>query len=179
MVLSSSPYMRCFSSGGALRRAYGFSTGYHPLPGGGLPHSDIAGSPLALSSPTLFAVGHVLLRHATPRHPPHAFVSFFFCPPSHQQRHTTRSVAVEGSPYGSPPSAPPLGEMVPMIPHTGVRVLAGSGLIQKRRAVSLCSHHKDHARDETCLIPGSRVISGDEDSSWLFRCEGTTTHLRG
>src|SRR5438309_3480343 len=34
------------------------------------------------NSPTLFAAAHVLLRHSTPRHPPHASISFFLCPPS-------------------------------------------------------------------------------------------------
>ena len=33
-------------------------------------------------SPMLFAAAHVLRRHSTPRHPPHAPSSFFFCPPS-------------------------------------------------------------------------------------------------
>jgi hypothetical protein len=74
--------LRCFSSGGALPRAYGFSTGCHPLPDGGLPHSEIVGSRPGSGSPTLIAAAHVLLRHSTPRHPPHAYVSFFFYPPS-------------------------------------------------------------------------------------------------
>ena len=41
-------------------RTYVFSTGY--LLGGGFPHSDIAGSKLVASSPTLFAGCHVLHR---------------------------------------------------------------------------------------------------------------------
>ena len=68
--------LRCFTSGGSLLTAYGFSRGSHPLPGEGLPHSEIVGSTLGCSSPTLFAAAHVLLRHSTPRHPPHA-PSFF------------------------------------------------------------------------------------------------------
>ena len=52
------------------------------MPGGGLPHSEIVGSTLGSSSPTLIAAAHVLLRHSTPRHPPHACSSFFLCPPS-------------------------------------------------------------------------------------------------
>src|SRR5947209_6460826 len=35
---------------------------------------------LASSSPRLVAANHVLHRHSTPRHPPHAHASFFFCP---------------------------------------------------------------------------------------------------
>ncbi len=38
----------------------------------GFPHSDIPGSSLVHSSPRLFAVTHVLLRHLAPRHPPRA-----------------------------------------------------------------------------------------------------------
>jgi hypothetical protein len=72
--------LRCFSSGGALLRAYGFSTGYHPLPGDGLPHSEIIGSTPGCGSPMLFAAAHVLRRHSTPRHPPHAFVPSSLCP---------------------------------------------------------------------------------------------------
>jgi hypothetical protein len=44
-------------------------------PPAGFPHSDIAGSPPAHGSPTLFAVYHVLLRLLTPRHPPFALRS--------------------------------------------------------------------------------------------------------
>ena len=39
------------------------------------PHSDIPGSTLAYSSPRLFAVGHVLHRLLSPRHPPYALSS--------------------------------------------------------------------------------------------------------
>ena len=42
------------------------------MPDGGLPHSEIIGSRLGSSSPMLFAAAHVLRRHSTPRHPPHA-----------------------------------------------------------------------------------------------------------
>ena len=44
----------------------------------GFPHSDIAGSSLACSSPTLFAAYHVLLRLLVPRHPPYALISLTF-----------------------------------------------------------------------------------------------------
>ena len=71
-----------FQFGWCPSQPYGFRLGCHPLPDGGLPHSDIRGSQLASSSPRLFAANHVLHRHSTPRHPPHAPCSFFFCPPS-------------------------------------------------------------------------------------------------
>ena len=93
--------LRCFSSGGALLRVYRFNTGYHPLPGDGLPHSEIAGSMLGYSSPTLFAVAHVLLRHSTPRHPPHAFLPSSSRPPSSEESDATRQSlphAIRGQP---------------------------------------------------------------------------------
>ncbi len=43
---------------------------------GGLPHSDIRGSPGICPSPRLFAACHVLLRLREPRHPPCALVTF-------------------------------------------------------------------------------------------------------
>lgn len=42
---------------------------------GGLPHSDIPGSPIARISPGLFAACHVLHRLSVPRHPPDALPS--------------------------------------------------------------------------------------------------------
>ena len=41
----------------------------------GLPHSDILGSKVALTSPRLFAECHVLHRLSTPRHPPNALLT--------------------------------------------------------------------------------------------------------
>jgi hypothetical protein len=41
---------------------------------GGLPHSDIPGSPIARISPGLFAACHVLHRLSVPRHPPDALL---------------------------------------------------------------------------------------------------------
>src|SRR5947209_4697479 len=42
---------------------------------GGLPHSEIPGSPIARISPGLFAACHVLHRLSVPRHPPDALPS--------------------------------------------------------------------------------------------------------
>src|SRR6476620_9267726 len=42
---------------------------------GGFPHSEIVGSKLAHSSPTLIAACHVLHRLYVPRHPPNALTS--------------------------------------------------------------------------------------------------------
>ena len=42
--------------------------------GGGLPHSEIVGSKLIRSSPTLIAAYHVLHRLLMPRHSPYALI---------------------------------------------------------------------------------------------------------
>ena len=42
---------------------------------GGLPHTEIPGSPIARISPGLFAASHVLHRLSVPRHPPDALAS--------------------------------------------------------------------------------------------------------
>ena len=44
-----------------------------------LPHSEIAGSQVVCTYPTLIAAYHVLLRLLEPRHPPFALAFFFFC----------------------------------------------------------------------------------------------------
>ena len=52
-----------------------------------LPHSEIAGSKVVCTYPTLFAAYHVLLRLPEPRHPPFALFFFFYslaAPPSHR-----------------------------------------------------------------------------------------------
>ena len=43
----------------------------------GLPHSDIDGSKVVCTYPSLFAAYHVLLRLREPRYPPSALISFF------------------------------------------------------------------------------------------------------
>ena len=68
--MSFPPATEMFQFAGFASRAYGFSTGY-PLRGG-LPHSEIPGSPIARISPGLFAACHVLHRLSVPRHPPDA-----------------------------------------------------------------------------------------------------------
>ena len=44
-----------------------------------LPHSEIAGSKVVCTYPTLFAAYHVLLRLPEPRHPPFALFFLFLC----------------------------------------------------------------------------------------------------
>lgn len=68
--------LRCFSSLGYLRHAYGFSMRYWPMTASGFPHSDTHGSKLAYSSPWHFGVCPVLRRLLAPRHPPCALSTF-------------------------------------------------------------------------------------------------------
>lgn len=53
---------------------YEFSNGYHPITGGGFPHSEIPGSKLTYSSPRHIGVSPVLHRLLVPRHPPCALI---------------------------------------------------------------------------------------------------------
>src|SRR4051794_2193043 len=82
---------------------YEFTHGCHPLPDGGLPHSEIIGSTLGCSSPMLFAAAHVLLRHSTPRHPPHACSSFFFVPLSLRTSAPAPAISHQSEGLPSPP----------------------------------------------------------------------------
>ena len=70
MLMSVPPATEMFQFAGFASSSYEFRRGY-PLPGG-LPHSDIPGSPIARISPGLFAACHVLHRLSVPRHPPDA-----------------------------------------------------------------------------------------------------------
>ena len=69
-LMSVPPATEMFQFAGFASCAYEFSAGY-PLRGG-LPHSEIPGSPIARISPGLFAACHVLHRLSVPRHPPDA-----------------------------------------------------------------------------------------------------------
>jgi hypothetical protein len=67
--------LRCFSSPGSLLTPYIFKGGYQSIKTGGFPHSEIDGSKLICSSPSLIAACHVLLRLLMPRHPLYALIS--------------------------------------------------------------------------------------------------------
>ena len=64
--------LRYFTSPRSLCRAYEFSTEFPGITLGGLPHSDIVGSKVASTYPTLIAGNHVLHRLLVPRHPSYA-----------------------------------------------------------------------------------------------------------
>ncbi len=70
VLMSVPPATEMFQFAGFASSSYEFRQGY-PLPGG-LPHSEIPGSPIARISPGLFAACHVLHRLSVPRHPPDA-----------------------------------------------------------------------------------------------------------
>jgi hypothetical protein len=70
VLMSVPPATEMFQFAGFASSSYVFRRGY-PLPGG-LPHSEIPGSPIARISPGLFAACHVLHRLSVPRHPPDA-----------------------------------------------------------------------------------------------------------
>ncbi len=61
--------LRCFTSPRVASTDYVFIREYHPMTGGGLPHSEISGSKPVDGSPKLIAVFRVLHRLLMPRHP--------------------------------------------------------------------------------------------------------------
>src|SRR5437870_13243256 len=62
--------LRCFSSAGALYRAYVFSPECLEISPGGLLHSGILGLTFALNYPRLIAEFYAIHRLLVPRHPP-------------------------------------------------------------------------------------------------------------
>ena len=64
--------LRYFNSPRRLCRTYQFSAEFRHMTGGGLPHSDIAGSKVVSTYPALIAGCHVLHRLPVPRHPSYA-----------------------------------------------------------------------------------------------------------
>ena len=72
-LMSVPPATEMFQFAGFASPSYEFRRRY-PLRGG-LPHSEIPGSPIARISPGLFAACHVLHRLSVPRHPPDALTS--------------------------------------------------------------------------------------------------------
>ena len=64
--------LRYFNSPRSLCRTYEFSAEFRRMTSGELPHSEIAGSKVVSTYPTLIAGYHVLHRLLVPRHPPYA-----------------------------------------------------------------------------------------------------------
>ena len=85
--MSFPPATEMFQFAGFASHAYGFSRGY-PLRGG-LPHSEIPGSPIARISPGLVAACHVLHRLSVPRHPPDALPSRLSATPNGKNHRET------------------------------------------------------------------------------------------
>ena len=78
---------------------------------GGLPHSEIPGSPIARISPGLFAACHVLHRLSVPRHPPDALTLRLSATPDGKNRrtpprtgHTAATRSRDQPPCGKPAS---------------------------------------------------------------------------
>jgi hypothetical protein len=86
--MSFPPATEMFQFAGFASRPYGFRSRYRLR--GGLPHSEIPGSPIARISPGLFAACYVLHRLSVPRHPPDALLLRLSATPNgknHQARH--------------------------------------------------------------------------------------------
>ena len=106
VLMSFPPATEMFQFAGFASQAYRFSRGYRSR--GGLPHSEIPGSPIARISPGLVAACHVLHRLSVPRHPPDALLSArsrdVGCG-RHRPRHTSRTTAAHrGKPQFAGPA---------------------------------------------------------------------------
>ena len=94
--MSFPPANEIFQFAGFASCRYGFTTRY-PL-GGGLPHSEISGSPGARPSPELFAACHVLHRLSVPRHPPDALLVLAHAQPQDRAIRAPRNPCVSIAP---------------------------------------------------------------------------------
>ena len=98
---------------------------------GGLPHSEIPGSPIARISPGLFAACHVLHRLSVPRHPPDALDSRLSATPNgknHRQTPHARVRLVERCPGQS--RGPP---------WAGIPLSSAEHLLSAHRRCASCS----------------------------------------
>jgi hypothetical protein len=120
--------MRCFSSGGALRHDYEFIVRSHPLPGEGLPHSEIVGSQFGLQLPDAFR------SYPRPSSALDAKAStaclVFLLPRSPIM---TISLSTDGRPTWISIPVPPLGAVLPALPR--------SGSLHDLGPTTICSSH--------------------------------------
>ena len=115
VLMSVPPATEMFQFAGFASCTYEFSTGY-PLPGG-LPHSEIPGSPIARISPGLFAACHVLHRLSVPRHPPDALLRLF-TGLSHRRDRTTAAHRVKPPLLRGPAPMPRRSRMKTLLEQT-------------------------------------------------------------
>ena len=112
---------------------------------GGLPHSEIPGSPIARISPGLFAACHVLHRLSVPRHPPDALVSRLIIAPPSPAMHTTAAHRAK------PPRAKPQGP-TPCLPRT-----------ERGAAISHEDTSLGHIPEQALLAPPQQAKLGFAD----------------
>src|SRR5271169_1614528 len=93
---------------------------------GGLPHSEIPGSPIARISPGLFAACHVLHRLSVPRHPPDALASrLIIASPSPAMPHHRRA-------QGQAPCLPATAESGGLYEDTSLGQASGQASLDPR-----------------------------------------------
>jgi hypothetical protein len=90
LLMSFPPATEMFQFAGFASQTYGFSLGYPGRVRGGLPHSEIPGSPIARISPGLFAACYVLPRLSVPRHPPDALLLLRSATPNGKDHNQSR-----------------------------------------------------------------------------------------
>ena len=109
--------LRWFTSPGSPRRGMRSRGGGGSFAPAGFPHSDTPGSPLAGSSPRLFAAGRVLHRLLSPRHPPCALSSLPAGPAPERLAPPPGLLLSDASSDGAPPGAPP-GDRLCSLPYS-------------------------------------------------------------
>ena len=109
--------LRWFTSPGSPRRGMCSRGGGGSFAPAGFPHSDTPGSPLAGSSPRLFAAGRVLHRLLSPRHPPCALSSLPAGPAPERLAPPPGLLLSDASSDGAPPGAPP-GDRLCSLPYS-------------------------------------------------------------
>ena len=152
LLMSFPPATEMFQFAGFASCRYGFTTRY-PLRGG-LPHSEISGSPGARPSPELFAACHVLHRLSVPRHPPDALLVLAHAQPQ------GRACARLGPGVGSPLPGP----RAPAYLHTHARA----------RPIDRTSPAQ--AQPEGCArkVPAASPVMPASRSRLASRCQNVT-----
>ena len=131
---------------------------------GGLPHSEIPGSPIARISPGLFAACRVLPRLSVPRHPPDALLLRLIAitPPAHRGK--TRTLHQQGpSPRKLVPAKAGAGTHTQAASHEdtlGHTPRARAWRVRLGHMTTPSSPFNQHPPRRSSTPPGAQLASG-------------------
>src|SRR5438128_2224036 len=140
---------------------------------GGLPHSEIPGSPIARISPGLFAACHVLHRLSVPRHPPDALLMLPYATPNgkHHRPNALRLVEATGDTLKVSPIAPaPCAQGTPLRTVSRTMPRRKPGPIQVRHSSPFRRHFVTEPTGQE--NPGRGFRRGH--NSLLYNCPSAT-----